>query len=333
VRSILSVLGAAAVLALFACEQPANAVTGPDVDSGSTQLDLTLTGKRKGPDPRLAQEAEEINDQMASIMEGVNEKLSQNGAGYRVVVAEWITEDMMGRTTEFRDRGNKQIDAHFVPRDPRRAWSNPGQPGDDITFAIDQTLDAVPFGGGLTAAETDAAIVRAMDTWDAVKCSDLSLTRNPDFGIDIGVAAFEFSLGAVGSPFIFADVQHAGFRDLDFLGLVLGMTLTYAFESGGEFTDIDGNGKLDVAFREIYYDPSWIWQIDDDIDVETIALHEMGHGLSQGHFGELFQTDRNGKYHWAPFALLNAGYVGVQQGLTGTDLGGHCSIWGSWPNN
>jgi hypothetical protein len=239
---------------------------------------------------------------------------------------------MAGTTTFFKDRGNKQLGAHFVPGDPRRAWSNPGGPGDDITYAIDQTLDAVPLGGSLTAEQTDAAIVRAMDTWNAQRCSYLPLTRNPDFGLDIGVLAFEASGGAIGSPFIFADVQHAGFRDLNFSGGVLGITFTYGFVSGGEFTDIDGNGKLDVSFREIYYDPSWIWRIDDNIDVETIALHEMGHGLSQAHFGKMFGTNKNGKLHWAPFALMNSGYVGVQQELTGTDRGGHCSIWAAWPN-
>ncbi len=32
-------------------------------------------------------------------------------------------------------------------------------------------------------------------------------------------------------------------------------------------------------------------------------------------------------------AVMNAAYSGVQQGLAGTDSAGHCSIWGSWPNN
>ena len=67
--------------------------------------------------------------------------------------------------------------------------------------------------------------------------------------------------------------------------------------------------------------------------METVALHETGHGLSQGHFGKAFVTNSNGKLHFAPLAVMNAGYTGVQQSLAGTDNWGHCSMWGSWPNN
>jgi hypothetical protein len=29
---------------------------------------------------------------------------------------------------------------------------------------------------------------------------------------------------------------------------------------------------------------------------------------------------------------MNAGYSGVNQQVTATDNGGHCSIWANWPN-
>ena len=100
-----------------------------------------------------------------------------------------------------------------------------------------------------------------------------------------------------------------------------------------------GSGQIKTAqalalAREIT--ASWFWALDGNypnIDLETIALHEMGHGLSQAHFGKLFLTEKNGKFHWAPFALMNVGYVGAQRQPTGSDVGGHCSIWASWPNN
>ena len=63
-----------------------------------------------------------------------------------------------------------------------------------------------------------------------------------------------------------------------------------------------------------------------------MALHETGHGLSQDHFGKLHLTTANGKFHFSPRAVMNAGYTGVQQVLTGSDNAGHCSIWSSWPN-
>jgi hypothetical protein len=45
------------------------------------------------------------------------------------------------------------------------------------------------------------------------------------------------------------------------------------------------------------------------------------------------RTDKNGKFHFAPRAVMNAGYTSVQQHLTGSDLAGHCSIWAAWPYN
>ncbi len=283
-----------------------------------------------------------------ATMNRVNEGLAAEGTEYRVVWAEYITGvgDEVGNIVITKHVGNKQLEADFVPFDSRRGWSGPvGGATDDITYAIDRTADAVPFFGGLTGAQTDAAIVRAMNTWDAEQCSDLPLSRNPDLGWDIGVVRF-FDLAPPfssppfvdGSPFVFADIQHAGWRDINFPGGILGVTFTFNFcDPCGDdpvFTDINNDRKLDVAFREIYYDPSFFWADDgvSNVDVETIALHEVGHGLSQAHFGKIFIT-KNGKLHFAPHAVMNAFYFAPQRTLLGTDNGGHCSIWASWPNN
>ena len=168
---------------------------------------------------------------------------------------------------------------------------------------------------------TTAAIDRAMTTWASVNCSTLPIWKNPDFGFDIGVMAFISGLG--GSPFIFADIQHAG-----------AATFTFGFVDGsGSFTDIDNNRSLDAAYREIYYDPSFSWADDGgtNLDVETVALHEAGHGLSQAHFGKVF-INKRGNLRFAPRAVMNGIYVGSQRALLGTDSGGHCSNWAGWPN-
>ena len=86
-------------------------------------------------------------------------------------------------------------------------------------------------------------------------------------------------------------------------------------------------------FSEVLYNGRFSWNINGNVDVQTIALHESGHGLNQGHFGKAFLTNSNGKIHFAPRAVMNAAYSGIQQDLTGTDNGGHCGIWASWPNN
>ncbi|MCP9291487.1 MULTISPECIES: hypothetical protein [Gracilimonas] len=274
---------------------------------------------------------------LADIMDSMNDYMAIKEQNYRVLMAEYITAEgsgEVGNTVIAKDVGNKQLGADFVPNDARRTWSNNGPiplANDDITYAIDQTGDAVPFFGGLTAAAATNSIQSAMGTWDSQSCSDLSLSQNADFGLDIGYIAFLNGLG--GSPFVFADVQHAGFRDINFGGGILGVAFTLVFVGPDGPTDIDNNGKSDVAFREIYYDPNYAWTNDGSgVDLETVALHEAGHGLSQAHFGKLFIT-KNGKFKAAPLAVMNAGYTGPQRELKGTDKGGHCSNWAEWPNN
>jgi hypothetical protein len=113
------------------------------------------------------------------------------------------------------------------------------------------------------------------------------------------------------------------------------VTFTFGFtDDDGNFTDINNDRKLDCAFREIYYDPSWNWADDgvSNIDVESVAVHELGHGLSQGHFGQVF-IQNTGYLQVAPRAVMNALYTGPYRVLQGTDNGGHCSIWAEWPQN
>ena len=278
--------------------------------------------------------AQSATEEMAAVMGAVNAQLEATGADYRVALAEFITTEgeEMANTVLAKDVGNKQVtEDDFVPFDARRVWTGAGG---SLTYAVDTTIDAVPPLGGLTQPETDAAIVRAVNTWDALQCSMLGLARNPDFGLDIGVLAFLLGLG--GTPFTLADIQYAGWRDIDFIDpAVLGVTFTFWFIDpvSGLATDIDHNGKHDTAFREIYFDPSFLWADDGvtNVDVETVALHETGHGLSQAHFG-MQSVNQNGLI-LAPAAVMNAIYTRSQRTLLGTDIGGHCTGWGRWPTN
>ncbi len=56
------------------------------------------------------------------------------------------------------------------------------------------------------------------------------------------------------------------------------------------------------------------------------------HAAALGSFGKVF-IDKKGNIKFAPLAAMNAVYVSPQQNVLGTDEGGHCSIWASWPNN
>ena len=258
------------------------------------------------------------------------------GGNYTVLSAEYLTAEesgQIGRTVFFSDVGNKQLTADFVP-----GVALDGT--DDISFYVDQKRPSAD----LPVAASSGAIVEAMQTWDGVTCSQLGMTQVPS-NPAITTGFVSALLGFGGSLNYTADVVHAGWLPGSFFNLlapqgstfILAVTFTIVFtDDEGNPTDLDSNGKSDVAFREIYYNDAFTWKIGAapaSVDVETIALHEAGHGLSQDHFGQAFINDSNGKLHFAPRAVMNAAYSGVQTTINQSDLGGHCSNWANWPNN
>lgn len=231
-----------------------------------------------------------------------------------------------GNTVFFNNRGNKQLDEDFAP-----ALSLDGTT--DITYHVDNTRPS----DDLPLTTTNNAIDRAMRTWEGVRCSDLGITKIQSTGKSTGFVAS--LLGYRGSLDYVADINHAGWLPKSFFDeiapdggdFILAVTFTIIFtDENGNPVDIDNNKKADVAWREIYYNDAFRWNDGSTFDVETIALHESGHGLSQDHFGKAFLSG-NGKLHFAPLAVMNAAYSGVQTAIGKTDLSGHCSNWASWP--
>jgi len=275
----------------------------------------------------FAQDEPVYNAELAAL----NDQLALMGVSFELATAEYVTTAEgpdFGNTVLAKDVGNKQLAHHFVPFDPRRAWSGPGSA---ITW-INDTIDG-NTASGLSSADTAGAIRSAMQTWEDVQCSNLPLNDLGDIAADLGFV--QFLLGYGGSPFIFADVTHAGWLPPAFFDTVapggstfiLGVTFTFTFTGG----DSNGDGRSDTAFREIYYNNAAFWRIGRNFDVETVALHEAGHSLSQEHFGKVsFKND--GSLQLSPEAVMNATYSAVRQELRGSDIGGHCSNWGSWPN-
>ncbi len=313
----LLLLGAAMTLLVSCSESP----TSPDRRAPAVTLSASDTGSLDA--------VGSIGAFMAAYGRDVNARLDARGAAYRLATAEWITKpgavEGSGIYVYFEDRGNKNVGVHWVPGDPRRG----GHEG--ITYIVDQTEGAT--SSGLTTEATTMAIDRAMDTWNSVGCSTLPIVRLDDIpGLDLGVMEYLNGLGGLPGPV--ADITHAGWLPAGLLpDYVIGVTYTFWFvDPEGNPTDINNDHLFDAAFREILYNDYFDWRIDDHMDVETIALHEAGHGLSQAHFGSAFSTESNGKLHFNPRALMNAAYSGVQHEVTKTDLAGHCSIWASWPN-
>jgi hypothetical protein len=252
---------------------------------------------------------------------------------YAVLSAEYLTAEesgQVGRTIYFMNLGNKKLSADFVPgasldgTDNVSYYVDPNRPSADLSFA-----------------SSSAAIVRAMQTWDGVTCSNLGMFQVPS-NPAITTGFVSAILGFGGSMDYTADVVHAGWLPAGFFDLlgpdgstyILGVTFTIVFTDDlGNPTDIDNNGRSDVAFREIYYNDTFTWRVGNHYDVETIALHEAGHGLSQGHFGQAFADAGTGGLHFAPRAVMNAAYSGIQTTIDQTDNAGHCANWASWNSN
>ncbi len=266
------------------------------------------------------------------VQEQSNGRVATN-TRYAVFSAEYLTSGesgQVGKTIYFKDVGNKQLSEDFVPGLSLDSTDN-------VSYFIDETRPS----DDLPVSVSSAAISRAMQTWDEVTCSDLGMYRIPSQpGISTGFVSELLGFG--GSLDYVADVVHAGWLPGAFFDLlapdgstfILGVTFTIIFtDDDGNPVDTDNNNKLDVAWREIYYNDAFAWADGAHYDVETIALHEAGHGLSQGHFGKAFLDNGGNKLHFAPRAVMNAAYSGIQTAIKGSDNGGHCSNWASWPNN
>jgi len=277
---------------------------------------------------------------VADLVAAANARLAASGAKAQIGMVEWYTDGesgQLGQTLLFKSVGNKRLGFDFVPGDPRRGGRT------NITYITDGTEPSAD------AVDTFGAIDSAMQTWEDVACSNIPIT---DLGDTVTDEGFVQTLipGFGGNPDINAapaDIDHDGFLPAawfnTFFGVpnILGVTFTIIFTDGaGNPTDIDNNGVGDAAYREIYYNDGFVWENDPAdapgdgrIDLESVALHESGHGLSQAHFGNAAIINSNGKIRISPNAVMNAGYIFAKQELQGTDKGGHCSNWANWPVN
>jgi len=249
---------------------------------------------------------------------------------YAVFSAEYITSgesDQVGRTVFFKDVGDKKLTADFVPGASL-----------DNTDAVSYYIDEKRPSGELSVGVSSAAFARAMTTWDEVTCSEIGMYQVPS-GRRVTTGFISALLGYSGSMDYVADIVHAGWMEADFFDMlapegstfILAATFTLVFtDENGNPTDMNNDGRLDVAWREIYYNDAFSWSDGARYDVETIALHEAGHGLSQGHFGSAFLDGGSGALHFSPRAVMNAAYSGIQTEITETDNSGHCANWSSW---
>ena len=266
-----------------------------------------------------------------SHMRRVNRELARRGLGISVEQIEFFTIGE-GRPS---NRIHQQ-EFRWVPNDERRLAD-----GENITYLVDQSDGAT--ASGLKNAQTEAAIDRAMNTWESEDClSNVDIVKRGDPRSDPDIFDSFFGFGGFGDPFL-ADIVNAGWLPRAYFEAVggpgggrgiLAFSVTFIFIDDSEIpTDINGDNYLDTALNEVYYIDNFgkpggdrvgnPWGINvalPGIDVETVALHENGHSLGLGHFGP------------PPAAVMNPVYAGIRQSPLDIDSAGMCAVWSSWPN-
>ncbi|MCI0711689.1 MAG: hypothetical protein L0154_16150 [Chloroflexi bacterium] len=262
---------------------------------------------------------------------------------FGLAYAEVMTHPDSGETGHviyFRqDVGNAHLSDDFVYDDPRRAALNGGNPG--VTYGVKTGF----LSSDIHLTDQVGWMHNSFYTWASQACSQLSLTENPVNPSSPGYVAKYYGEGVSDLSLVQADITHIGFLGVGPIFAegtnVLSVSYTlYWFDEQGHSSDIDNNGKADVAFRETYYNDQFEWS-DNGVeglqpdgtfifDFPTVAIHEAGHGLSAGHSGSI--GFKRGILVANPRAVMNAVYINPLRELTGRDNGIYCSNWAQWPN-
>jgi hypothetical protein len=208
----------------------------------------------------------------------------------------------------------------WVSGDPRRLAD-----GNRLTYLVDRTDGP---NAATVSDSFEAAIDRAVASWAGLSCAATTLlAKRPDTGEDSDIFDAHLGFGGFGN-WQAADVVFGGWMPPSFFEEVAGegggtsilaMSVTFIFVGPDEEpTDVDGDHHYDTAVNEIYFNDGFSWQVGSGFDVETVALHEIGHSLGLGHFGPPSR------------GIMNPVYRGPNPKLGPRDEAMACSVWASW---
>jgi len=286
--------------------------------------------------PNLSASAAVEDGPVSAQLARINDSLAALGLNIAVQKAEFVLAPgaplpASGQIVFANDRA-KRLTSRWVSNDARRAAD-----GSRLTF-----MSVTPFMPANGAGNAEGAIDASFETWNDMTCTTLDIVKRPwnggnpsailSFGGLPAVSVFSADIVTMGflPGFIFDAVLGPGASSS-----VLGVTFTFVFleSAGGPESDIDGDGRTDTALKEIWYNNDFDWTLSglgNDIDVETVALHENGHAFELGHYGRIFGTLGNLKLHVSPRAVMNAVILGTLRSPKGSDNAGYCGNFAEW---
>jgi hypothetical protein len=242
-----------------------------------------------------------------------------------ILKAQWM--DIRVEQVEVLSLGNARESSRlntqpfrWVAGDSRRAAD-----GNRLTYLVD--LADGPGGAPLSRV-IETAVDRAVQKWAGTPClqQKLEVVKRPATGEDTDIFDAHLGFGTVGN-WQAADVVIGGWLPPAFFESVVGegagtsvlaMSVTFIFVGpDGAPTDLDNDGHFDTAANEIYFNDGFSWAAGG-MDVQTVALHELGHSLGIGHVGHPLVS------------VMNPVYRGADPKLTSLDGAVSCAVWASW---
>jgi hypothetical protein len=180
---------------------------------------------------------------------------------------------------------------HFVYPSITYSFMPDGTSIGGVPSNLFQTLDAVT-----STANWQAQFEKAAAVWQRV--ADVNLALVPDDGAPFGSGSYQQGDPGMGDIRIGAMAQAGG---------VLATTMLPPPLNGGSLSG------------DIIFNSSQPWHVGSNFDIETVAIHEIGHALGMGHSG-------------IASADMYAYYQNVRQTLDPDDVAGIQSIWDAVPS-
>eukprot|EP01084_Bolivina_argentea_P299043 515447_1 len=223
------------------------------------------------------------------------------------------------------------IYANWIPNDAARHIEN----GLDFYIHIDTTQLPTNMNDQDDSVAINA-IMNAINTWDNVPCSKnkFNFIIKDDYNNqDIGFAEYNITNGNYGKNEIIYDIIFGGFlaphifNNIATFGNISILAATILFDYDGHIIYPESNNKQ-ISFAEIYFNDYFNWSVfqnENDanngyIDIESIALHELGHVLGQMH-NLIPSSNQNNVMNFQCDFIHD---------LHGIDIADHCKEFANW---